>query len=127
MATWKARAENLRAEGYAVYLACRDPRVPWAPKLVVALVAAYAMSPIDLIPDFIPVIGYLDDLFLVPLGLMMAIRLIPPDVLEEHRAQAARLMSQPRPRSWGGVVLVITIWAASLALVVFVATALSGA
>lgn len=87
---WKARVAALRTEIRALWLACRDPRVPRLPKLVAAGVVAYALSPIDLIPDFIPVIGYLDDLLLVPLGLALAVRLIPRDILAEHRATAAR-------------------------------------
>ena len=107
---WKARAAALKSDTYALYLACRDPRVPWFPKLIAAMVVAYALSPIDLIPDFIPVVGYLDDLILVPLGLALAIRLIPAAVLEEHRAAAAQRFSEPHPRSWAGAALVFTVW-----------------
>ena len=78
-------ARSLKRDTVALYLAARDPRVPWYAKVVAACVAAYALSPIDLIPDFIPVIGYLDDVILVPLGIALAIRLIPPALLEEHR------------------------------------------
>ena len=84
---WKARVAALRDESYALYLASRDP--PWHAKLLVAAVVAYAVSPIDLIPDFIPVLGQLDDLLLLPIGIALAIRLVPPAVLEEKRAQAA--------------------------------------
>jgi uncharacterized membrane protein YkvA (DUF1232 family) len=114
-AKWKARAAALKADTYAVYLACRDPRVPWFAKLVAAIVIAYAFSPIDLIPDFIPVLGYVDDLLLVPLGLALAIRLIPPAVFAEHRAQARQLLSRPRPRSWVGAAIVLTLWLVALA------------
>ena len=80
-------------------LAARDPRVPWYAKVVAACVAAYAFSPIDLIPDFIPVLGYLDDVIIVPLGILLAIRLIPPALLEEHRCAAIE-RSQQRPTSY---------------------------
>ncbi len=77
---WKQRADALRAEIYAVYLACKDPRTPWYARVLAAVVAAYAFSPIDLIPDPIPILGYLDDLVLVPLGIALVLRLIPPAV-----------------------------------------------
>jgi uncharacterized membrane protein YkvA (DUF1232 family) len=86
---WKARVAALRNESYALYLASRDPRTPWYAKLLVAGVVAYAVSPIDLIPDFIPVLGQLDDMILLPIGIALAIRLVPSAVLEEKRAQAA--------------------------------------
>lgn len=94
-----------------MYLACRDPRVPWLAKVIAALVVAYALSPIDLIPDFIPVLGLLDDFVLVPLGLALAIRLVPVAVLQEHRAQAALGLSWPRGRSWLGATMVLAAWA----------------
>jgi uncharacterized membrane protein YkvA (DUF1232 family) len=84
-ARWRARAAELKAEAQTLYLACRDPRVPWYAKLLAAAVVAYALSPIDLIPDFIPVLGQLDDLIIVPLGIALAIRLMPRSVYEEHR------------------------------------------
>jgi uncharacterized membrane protein YkvA (DUF1232 family) len=84
---WRARARDLETEVRALWLASRDPRVPWHAKAVAGLTVAYALSPIDLIPDFIPVLGHLDDLVLVPLGLALAIRLVPPEVLAEHRAR----------------------------------------
>ena len=83
--SWKDRAKTLKRETFTLYLACRHPRVPWYAKLLALIVVAYALSPIDLIPDFIPVLGYLDDLVLIPLGLMLVIRLIPADVLAECR------------------------------------------
>lgn len=115
IARWKTRAAALQADTYALYLAYRDPRVPWLAKLVTALVVAYAFSPIDLIPDFIPVLGYIDDLLLVPFGVALAIRLIPRAVFAEHRAQAAQRLSQPRPRSWVGAAIVLTLWLIALA------------
>ena len=84
--TWRRWARQLKIEVYALYLAYRDPRVPWYARLVAVCVVGYAFSPIDLIPDPIPVLGYLDDLVLVPLGILLAVRLIPPKVMREHRA-----------------------------------------
>lgn len=109
-ASWRARVRALEADTYALYLASRDPRVPWPAKAVAALTVVYALSPIDLIPDFIPVIGYLDDLVLIPLGLALAIRLVPPSILAEHRAEAARRFAQRGPRSRIGAVFVAVVW-----------------
>src|SRR5436190_23901196 len=92
-------ARILKRDVVALYLAARDPRVPWYAKIVAACVAAYALSPIDLIPDFIPVLGYLDDIILVPLGIALAIRLIPPAIFQEHRETAsARIANRPTSR-----------------------------
>jgi uncharacterized membrane protein YkvA (DUF1232 family) len=92
-----------------LYLAARDPRVPWYAKVVAACVAAYAFSPIDLIPDFIPVLGYLDDVIIVPLGIVLAIRLIPPALRKEHRC-AATEQSQQRPISYVGAAMILMMW-----------------
>jgi uncharacterized membrane protein YkvA (DUF1232 family) len=109
---------ELKAQTYALYLAARDRRVPWYAKLVVVLVVSYAFSPIDLIPDFIPVLGLLDDLLLLPLGILLAIRLIPPQVWRECliRAQAEQQMS--RPRSWITAAAIVIIWLIVLTFVV---------
>ncbi len=107
---WKQRAHTLKKEVYALYLAYRDPRTPWYAKVVAALVVAYAFSPIDLIPDPIPVLGYLDDLVLIPLGAALALRLIPPDVMADARAKTEELLRAGKPVSWGGVVIVGVIW-----------------
>lgn len=96
-------------ETLALYLASRDPRTPWYARLLVAAIVAYALSPIDLIPDFIPVIGYLDDLLLVPLGILLAIRLIPDEVLADCRKRAAA-MQQKKPVSRIAAGVVITLW-----------------
>ena len=106
----KQRAQHLKAETYALYLAARDPRTPWVAKLLVAGIVAYALSPIDLIPDFIPVIGYLDDLILLPLGILWAIKLIPPAVLAECRARAQADLAQRKPVSWMAATVIICIW-----------------
>ncbi|MDB5654212.1 MAG: hypothetical protein JWQ94_1825 [Tardiphaga sp.] len=97
----------------ALWLAARDPRVPWVAKAVAAVVAAYALSPIDLIPDFIPVIGYLDDLLLVPLGILLAVRLVPPALMAEFRA-AAR--DRGKPVSRAGAVIIVVIWMVGAAM-----------
>ena len=85
----KARARALKNEALAVYLAAKDPRTPWYARALIFFVVAHTFSPIDLIPDFIPVLGYLDDLIITPGGLWLAVRLIPPEVLEEARAKVA--------------------------------------
>jgi uncharacterized membrane protein YkvA (DUF1232 family) len=106
--SWHERARHLRREVYALALACRDPRVPWYAKTVAAGLVAYAFSPIDLIPDFIPVLGYLDDLLVIPLGVLLVRRLVPRPVLEECRARAHTLTEKPvRP---AGAVLVGSVW-----------------
>jgi uncharacterized membrane protein YkvA (DUF1232 family) len=106
----KQRARRLNAELFALYLAYRDPRVPWHARVFAAGVVAYAISPIDLIPDFIPVLGYLDDLILVPLGIVLALRMIPPEVMAECRERAKELSREGRPTSWVGVGVIIGIW-----------------
>jgi uncharacterized membrane protein YkvA (DUF1232 family) len=107
----KTRAHALKKEVYAVYVAARDPRTPWYAKALILLIVAYALSPIDLIPDFVPVLGYLDDLVLVPGGIWLAIRLIPPEVLEEARATAAA-RSVDRSTGQIGAVVIILVWVA---------------
>lgn len=106
---FKARAKSLRREIYALYLAARDPRTPWYAKAVIACVVAYALSPIDLIPDFIPVLGYLDDLLLLPLGIYLALKLIPEEVLADARRLAADTSGR-LPKSWHAAVIIIFIW-----------------
>lgn len=118
MASWKRSVAALKREAIALSLAARDPRMPWTAKAVIVLVLAYAFSPIDLIPDFIPVLGQLDDLVLVPLGIALAIKLTPPEVLAEARANADAQLAQARPpRSLWGAALVVAGWALALALV----------
>jgi uncharacterized membrane protein YkvA (DUF1232 family) len=101
-------AREIKRDVHALYLAARDPRVPWYAKAVALAVAAYALSPIDLIPDFIPVIGYLDDLIIVPLGIVLAVRLIPADILAEHRATAAD--AGKRPTNHTAAFVIVAIW-----------------
>src|SRR5215472_7428151 len=107
-------ARLITRDVHALYLAARDPRVPWYAKALAALVAGYALSPIDLIPDFIPVLGYLDDVILVPAGIWLVIRLIPPDIMAEHRAVAAAARRRPVNRVAGALVIAAWIAAASL-------------
>lgn len=108
-------ARRAKQDGIALYLATRDPRVPWAVKAFAVLVAAYVLSPIDLIPDFIPVIGFLDELILLPLLVAAIVRFVDPLVMAELKAEAARLAE--RPRSTLGAVLIVGIWMAAAALV----------
>lgn len=112
LGAWKAWAKRLKRELYALYLATQDPRVPWYAKAITVCVVAYAFSPIDLIPDFIPVLGYLDDLLLVPLGIAIAVRLIPPDVLADchRRAEAAIARGQAKPKNWIAAGIILGLW-----------------
>jgi uncharacterized membrane protein YkvA (DUF1232 family) len=113
-AAWRDRVRSLKRDVVAIALAVRDPRVPWYAKAVGVCVVAYALSPIDLIPDFVPVLGLLDDLVLVPLGLILVIRLIPADVLAEHRRAAATIAERPVSRAGAAAVAVIWVLAAAL-------------
>ena len=105
----QARARELKREAYAIYIAARDPRTPWYAKALIFFVVAHTFSPIDLIPDFIPVLGYLDDLIITPGGIWLAVRLIPPEVLEEARATAAA-RSMDRSAGKVGAVIIISVW-----------------
>ena len=105
--TAKQWARRIKRDVLTVYFAARDPATPWAVRLLALAIAAYALSPIDLIPDFIPVLGYLDDLLIVPLGLVVVIRLLPPEVLARAQAQAAATHEQPRSRMAAAVIVVI--------------------
>jgi uncharacterized membrane protein YkvA (DUF1232 family) len=102
-------ARTVKRDVLILYLAARDPRVPWYAKVIAACVAAYALSPIDLIPDFIPVLGYLDDVIIVPLGIVLAMRLIPPSLREEHQRTAIKRCQQ-RPASCGGAAIILSMW-----------------
>ncbi len=109
----KGWARTIKVDVMALWLAARDERTPWYAKAVAAAVAAYALSPIDLIPDFIPVLGYLDDLIIVPLGILIAVRLIPPELMAEFRHDAA---SRVRPVSTVAAVIVVAVWVAIAAV-----------
>ena len=119
---WKQRARRLKAELYALYFAYKDPRTPWYARVVAACVVGYAFSPIDLIPDPIPVLGYLDDLVLVPLGIMLAVRLIPPDVLSECRNKALEGLKQGKPANWIAAGVIVAIWVLLAALALLLVT-----
>ncbi|NKK66151.1 DUF1232 domain-containing protein [Rhizobium leguminosarum bv. viciae] len=112
-------AKSLKRDIVALWLAARDPRVPWHAKAVAGAVAAYALSPIDLIPDFIPILGYLDDLLIVPLGIMLAIRLVPVEVMNELRTEATGRIE--RPSSQVGLIFILAVW---LICIIFLALAL---
>jgi len=114
---WKDRARQLRTETYALYLAYRDPRVPWYARALAACVVAYAFSPIDLIPDPIPVLGYLDDLILVPLGVVLALKLIPSNVMAECRIKAQDVLREGRPINWVAAGIIVTVWLLAAAFV----------
>ena len=118
-ANWKVRARQLKTEAHALYLACRDPRVPWYARLFAALALGYLFSPIDLIPDFIPVIGYLDDLVLVPLFIVIARKLIPAEVMAEHREHARATADFGRPKSWIAATAIVGLWTVTLLLIAF--------
>ena len=105
---WKQKARALKTDTYALYLAYKDPRVPWFARAIIALVVAYALSPIDLIPDFIPVLGYLDDLIIIPLGIALAVRMIPPEVMEECQEQAREVLKEGLPTNrWAAAVIIL--------------------
>ena len=106
----KQRARHLKTETFALYLAARDPRTPWYAKLLVTGIVAYAFSPIDLIPDFVPVLGYLDDLILIPMGITLAIKLIPPAVLAECRARAQETVQNGKPVNRIAGAVIVVIW-----------------
>ena len=114
---WKNRASQLKVETYALYLAYREPEVPWYAKVWVACVVGYALSPIDLIPDFIPVLGYLDDLIIVPLGITLALKMIPAPVMEQCRVRARESLSKDKSKHWLAAGVIIATWLFLLGLV----------
>jgi uncharacterized membrane protein YkvA (DUF1232 family) len=116
---WKLKARQLKVEIFALYLAYRDPRVPWVARLFAGCVVGYALSPIDLIPDFIPVIGYLDDLVLVPLGIKVALSMIPRNVMAESREKAQEIISRGLPVNKSAAAVIILIWLLLVALAIF--------
>jgi uncharacterized membrane protein YkvA (DUF1232 family) len=111
----KQWARAIKRDVLALWIAARDPRVPWYAKALAMAVAAYALSPIDLIPDFVPVFGYLDDLVIVPLGIMLVVALIPGALMTEFRQQAATLAA--KPRSTTAALVIVLIWIAAMILV----------
>jgi uncharacterized membrane protein YkvA (DUF1232 family) len=115
---WKQRARQLKVEVYAIYLAYRDPRVPWYARIFAACVVGYAFSPIDFIPDPIPVLGYLDDLVLIPLGVKLALSMIPANVMTESREKAQEIIRQGKPVNRVAAVVIIAIWLLLATLVI---------
>jgi len=115
----KTKARELKKETYALAMAYRHPQTPWYAKVFAAVVVAYAFSPIDLIPDFIPVLGYLDDLILVPLGITLALKMIPDEILEEARARAADEFKDGKPRNWTVGAVIILIWVVFIGMMLY--------
>ncbi len=108
--SWKTAARQLKIQVYALYLAYQDARTPWYARLVAVCVVAYAFSPIDLIPDFIPILGYLDDLVLLPLGIKLALMLIPPEIMESSRARAAEQLKDAKPVGYTAAAIIVLSW-----------------
>lgn len=118
-------ARSIKGDVVALWFAARDPRVPWYAKAVAASVAAYALSPIDLIPDFVPVLGYLDELVVLPLGIMCAVKLVPAGIMAEHRAAA--LAAEGEPKSRTAAMIFIVIWIAATGFLAWLFWRLAGA
>ncbi|MEH7336199.1 YkvA family protein [Neobacillus drentensis] len=114
----KIWARNLKKQIFILYYACKDKRVPWYAKLFTACVVAYAFSPIDLIPDFIPILGYLDDVILLPLGIWLALKMIPKNVLSDCEAKAEERMKGTKPKNWIAGSIIVLIWGVMIVLVI---------
>jgi uncharacterized membrane protein YkvA (DUF1232 family) len=119
--TWKRWARRLSAQTYALYLAYRHPKTPWYAKALTALIVGYVFSPIDPIPDFIPVVGLLDEMVVVPIGVLLAAKMIPPDVLEECREKAREVAEGEKPVSRVAAVVIVAVWVLCVALAVYLA------
>lgn len=119
MYNWRQKVWQLKTETYALYLAYRDPRTPWYARLFAALVAGYAFSPLDLVPDFIPILGLLDDLLLIPLGIVIARRMIPAAVMADCRVKAESLKAEGKPVNRLAAAIIIVIWLGLAALSIF--------
>ena len=117
--TWKRRARQLSAQTYALYLAYRHPRTPWYAKVFAALVVGYVFSPIDPIPDFIPGVGLLDEMVVVPIGVWIAAKMIPQEVMEECQERAREVAESEKPVSHVAAVVVVAVWLLCVALAVF--------
>jgi uncharacterized membrane protein YkvA (DUF1232 family) len=115
----KAWAKNLKRQIFILYFAYRDERVPWYVKVFTACIVAYAFSPIDLIPDFIPILGYLDDIIILPLGIMFALRMIPKDVISDCEVRANERMKNGKPKNWIVGSLILLIWSAVILWIIF--------
>jgi uncharacterized membrane protein YkvA (DUF1232 family) len=110
LTNWKERVRQLKTETYAIYLASKDSRVPWYAKVLIAFVVAHTFSPIDLIPDFIPILGYVDDLIIAPLGIFLALKMIPTEVMVECRMEAQARIDQAGPNRWVAATVIVAIW-----------------
>jgi uncharacterized membrane protein YkvA (DUF1232 family) len=123
LAIWKQKARELELQTYSLYFAYRDPRVPWYAKVSIALIVAFAFSPIDLIPDFIPIFGYLDDLVIVPLGVFLVLKMVPAQVMADSREKAKehRIEGKPQYKFMG--IIIIGIWIIVLLIGVFLLVA----
>ncbi|GIP52549.1 hypothetical protein J42TS3_15840 [Paenibacillus vini] len=110
MTKLKSYAKKTKQNLFVLYLSYKDNRVPWYAKAVAICVVAYAFSPIDLIPDFIPILGYLDDVILVPLGITLALKLIPPYIIEENRAKAEEMKRNGKPKNWVFAIIIVLVW-----------------
>ncbi len=115
--SWKTKSKHLRSEVYALYLASKHPRTPWYAKALAVLVIGYALSPIDFIPDFIPVIGYIDDLIIVPAGISILIKMIPREVLEECREKARSQPIDKKRSNWTVAAVIVLIWLLAIYIV----------
>jgi uncharacterized membrane protein YkvA (DUF1232 family) len=116
--SWKAKAKQLKNEVHALYLASKEPRTPWFAKVLAALIIGYALSPIDLIPDFIPVLGYLDDLIIVPAGIALLLRMIPKEVMDECREKARSQSRTVKPGTWVAGLIIIFTWLLAIYVVI---------
>jgi uncharacterized membrane protein YkvA (DUF1232 family) len=119
--TWKRWARRLSAQTYALYLAYRHPKTPWYAKVFAALIVGYVFSPIDPIPDFIPVVGLLDEMVVVPIGVLLAAKMIPPAVLEECREKAREVAESEKPVSRVAAVVIVAVWVLCVAMAVYLA------
>jgi uncharacterized membrane protein YkvA (DUF1232 family) len=119
--TWKRWARRLSAQTYALYLAYRHPKTPWYAKALTALIVGYVFSPIDPIPDFIPVVGLLDEMVVVPIGVLLAAKMIPPAVLEECREKAREVAESEKPVSRVAAVVIVAVWVLCVAMAVYLA------
>ena len=113
---WRLWARQLKTKTYTVFLACKDPRTPWYARLFAVAVVAYAFSPIDLIPDFIPILGHLDDLIIIPVGISITLRMIPPNILAECQEKAQQTVEGGKPTNWAAACVIIAAWLLVIAL-----------
>ena len=116
---WKQRTHQLSAQTYALYLAYRHPRTPWYAKVFAALIVGYVFSPIDPIPDFIPGVGLLDEMVVVPIGILIAAKMIPPEVFEECREKAREVELGEKPVSRVAAVVIVAVWLLCVAVAIF--------